>query len=181
MGVRHAFMTRSLLDQQDKKSLRQISESLGFSSPLELEQVHGKDVLVVHADATIATVGGQQVDHGKYDGVLTSNKGLCLGIRSADCLPVLMYANGVQMIGALHCGWRSLSAGIVSEALGLAKKHFGVDSNHFVCALGPCISKKKFEVGIEVIEAFKDAFEKIFFSSRVRSFIGWGCFLRPNR
>ena len=83
------------------------------------------------------------------DGVVTKTKGIILGIKTADCLPVLLadYKNGV--IGAAHAGWRGAIRGVVENTLALMIEN-GAELSEIAVALGPCIQQKSFEVGIEV-------------------------------
>ncbi|HDY71996.1 MAG TPA: laccase domain-containing protein [Nitrospirae bacterium] len=49
------------------------------------------------------------------DGVITSRKGVLLGISTADCVPILIYDPQKQVVGAVHAGWRGTSKGILKR------------------------------------------------------------------
>lgn len=111
--------------------------------PLWLDQVHGAtvvDAADVAADDPPPTA----------DAVVSRDGLRTLGILTADCLPILLCSVANAEIAALHCGWRSLSSGIVAETVD-ALDSAGAD---LIAWLGPAISAPAFEVGDEVREAF---------------------------
>ena len=85
------------------------------------------------------------------DGMVTKNKGIILGIKTADCLPVLIadYKHGV--IGAAHAGWRGAIRGVVENTLNLMIEK-GAELDNIAVSLGPCIQQKSFEVGEDVYQ-----------------------------
>lgn len=94
------------------------------------------------------------------DGLVTKNRHLMLGVQTADCAPVLIYVDNIQTIAALHCGWRGLVQGIIEKSWEKLV-HKGAEKNHTYIAIGPCISKKNFEVGEDV---YASIIEKQFFT-----------------
>lgn len=79
------------------------------------------------------------------DGMVTTNKNLLLGIKTADCAPVLMadYENGV--IGAAHAGWRGAYKGIVENVVKLMIEQ-GAKVENIAACIGPCMQQESFEV-----------------------------------
>jgi YfiH family protein len=79
------------------------------------------------------------------DGQATSAPGLAPLVFVADCLPVGL--QGPRGVAMLHCGWRGLAGGIVER---------GVDEVEAGAAvIGPGIGRCCFEVGEEVLDAFR--------------------------
>lgn len=112
----------------------------------EAEQVHGATVIdVTHA-------GHQGVD---ADGLLTTTAGIAVGVRTADCAPLLLAALGAdgqaRAVAAVHAGWRGAVAGIAGLAVQRLRAVPGVVSLR--AAIGPTIAAADFEVGDEVVEA----------------------------
>lgn len=104
---------------------------------------------------------GQAVVDG--DGTWTRIPGLRIGVRVADCVPVLLAGplpDGTPWIAALHAGWRGATGhgdptpggGILRRGVRLFSD-LGGDVSRLVWALGPAILTCHFEVGEEVIEA----------------------------
>lgn len=114
---------------------------LGLSQePQWLEQVHGTQVVEARADGWVRTA----------DGCDTGAPGLACAILTADCLPVLLCNRRGTRVAAVHAGWRGLAGGIVGAAVG----RFDDPSEELMAYLGPAISQRAFEVGVEVLEAF---------------------------
>ena len=89
------------------------------------------------------------------DGYFTEDSGVSLGVRTADCVPILMYAkrnDGGEMISAVHAGWRGTLAKIsVKAAKELCKK---ASIEEIRVAIGPCIRSCCYEVDQSFYEAF---------------------------
>lgn len=107
-------------------------------------QVHGAVIVEAKQGRDNATVTA--------DGIWTKEPGFNIAVRTADCLPVLLTDKGRTMAMAIHAGWRGLTAGILSNAVNLFKKE-GISAADLTVAIGPAISREKYEVGFEVIEA----------------------------
>ncbi len=90
---------------------------------------------------------------GPGDGLLTFKDGVALVVLVADCLPILMFDSTSGFCGALHCGWRPLSKGIIEEALKKAKSR-GVKPENLEVFLGPCAGPCCYQVGLEFRKIF---------------------------
>ena len=87
------------------------------------------------------------------DAVITSETGLCIAVKTADCIPVLVYDVRKQQIAAIHAGWRGTVGRIVEKTLRLMDS----SSEDLRAIIGPGISLDSFEVGDEVYEQFVQA------------------------
>ena len=87
------------------------------------------------------------------DGAVTTNPNILIGIKTADCAPVLLadYKHGV--IGAAHAGWRGTVLDIAGKTVRKMTEVYGCRPENIHAAIGPCISKCCFETGPEVYEA----------------------------
>ncbi|GAB3363238.1 peptidoglycan editing factor PgeF [Lysobacter rhizosphaerae] len=112
------------------------------SAPHWLRQVHGVEVMRVDAAATSI--------EPEADAAVTSTPGVVLAILTADCLPVLLAARDGGEVGAAHAGWRGLAAGVLEATLN--KMHTPAD--RLVAWLGPAAGPRRYEVGVEVYDAF---------------------------
>jgi copper oxidase (laccase) domain-containing protein len=43
------------------------------------------------------------------DAVITDLKGIAIGVKTADCVPILLYDRSKNLIAAVHSGWRGTS------------------------------------------------------------------------
>ncbi len=110
------------------------------------------------------------------DGLITSEPGILLGIKTADCLPVLVVDPHRRAIGAFHAGWRGTARRIVEKGVGEMRKHFGSDPAQLLAAIGPGIGSCCYEIGDEVEREFEsqftywqELFEDVFDSQTLRA------------
>ena len=87
------------------------------------------------------------------DAVITAEKGLCIAVKTADCIPVLVYDVRKQLIAAIHAGWRGTVGRIVEKTL----QQMDSKAEDLRAIIGPGISEESFEVGDEVYEQFLQA------------------------
>jgi YfiH family protein len=106
-----------------------------------LSQVHG---VLVHELRELVTYE----PHLEGDGLVSGNSTLACGVRTADCVPILIGDTKSGRVAALHAGWRGVAANIV--AVGVLK--LGGNPRHLVAAIGPHISEAAFEIGRDVAE-----------------------------
>jgi len=89
-------------------------------------------------------------------GLVTSLPKVCLGILTADCSPILFSDEKNRVIGAAHAGWKGALHGILEATVnGMGSQ--GAEIDHIVCAIGPTIGPKSYEVGPEFKETFLDS------------------------
>jgi YfiH family protein len=89
------------------------------------------------------------------DAVVTRTPGNWIGVRTADCVPMLLADTGKRAVAAVHAGWRGAVAGVVGAAVTKMGEVYGTDPDDLVAAVGPCIAECCFEVGPEVAQQFK--------------------------
>ena len=135
------------------ENLSRAGESLGISADKIFfpSQVHGRRVRTLARNAE-----PMQLVFEEADSLVSSEPGLGCGVRSADCVPVLIadLANGA--VAAVHAGWRGVVAGVVAAALEELQRQPGSGSR-CIAAIGPHISRTAFEVSEEVANAVADA------------------------
>lgn len=85
------------------------------------------------------------------DGLATKERGVALGILTADCAPVLFADAQAGVIGAAHAGWKGALGGVL-EATIAAMKVLG--AGHIIAAIGPAISQANYEVGQDLRDRF---------------------------
>ena len=120
-----------------------------------LNQVHSNKIFKVNKIFKNKLVG---------DGFFTSKNNIALGILTADCAPVFVYDKKLKIIGAAHAGWKGAYKGIIKKLIFSIKKE-GSKTKNIIAAIGPCISKKNYEVRDDFVKKFlnKNKKNKIFF------------------
>lgn len=128
-----------------ERNTRRFLDAIGLSGRglADAQQVHGKLVL----EPTTAGLCGAG------DALIADAGGPAVGVRSADCVTVLVGDPATGRVAAIHAGWRGVAAGVVGTAV-RAMKGRGSRPPGLVAAVGPSISAIRFEVGPEVVSAF---------------------------
>jgi hypothetical protein len=116
---------------------------------VSLHQIHSDVVRIF--DAT----PGKQC---KGDALATKRAGLLLGVRTADCSPVLVVDPKKRVVAAIHAGWRGTLARIVAKTIGQMQMEFGSEPKDLLAAIGPTIGGCCYEVGTEVAADFSAKF-----------------------
>ena len=90
------------------------------------------------------------------DALVTKCRGVCIGVSTADCVPVLLFDEKRHIIGVAHAGWRGVLGHIVQNVV-QKMKDLGSDAKDIKTIIAPSIGPASFEVGEEVVEAFVEA------------------------
>lgn len=91
------------------------------------------------------------------DALSTREKGVCIGVSAADCIPVLLYDEEHGAVAAIHAGWRGTVGRIAEQAVAHMQNTYGSRPETLRAVIGPGISLEHFEVGDEVYAAFAEA------------------------
>lgn len=91
------------------------------------------------------------------DALVTTLEGVAIGVRSADCVPVLLYDPVHRVVAAVHSGWRGTVQWIVAKTIRLLQERFATCPSDLQAIIGPCICNDCFQVGEEVVQAFREA------------------------
>lgn len=120
-------------------------------------QTHGDSVLCVD-EAFLACAPEERAAllHG-VDALVTNVPRVCIGVSTADCVPVLLCDDVKGCVAAVHAGWRGTLARIVEKAVATMQHSYGCSPYTIKAVIGPSISLDAFEVGDEVFDAFRDA------------------------
>lgn len=90
------------------------------------------------------------------DGVLTTEQNVLLGIKTADCVPILLVAPHKRGVGALHAGWRGTQKAIALRAVEICAERWDVSPTQLWVALGPSIGGCCYQVGSEIGESLSE-------------------------
>lgn len=120
-------------------------------------QVHGTRVEAVTADYLSLSHKEQATKLEGVDAVMANVAGLCVGISTADCIPLLLYDVEHRAVCAAHAGWRGTVRRVAHTAVEAMMAHYGSRPEDLHAIIGPSISLEAFEVGDEVYETFRAA------------------------
>ena len=128
-----------------------VAGSLGVAPErlLLIKQVHGTHVAVARRGDPAPWTRPQA------DIIVTGDPDVAIGVRVADCAPVLLHDPVNHAVGAAHAGWRGTAAGASVAAVRAMQATFGSRARDLVAAIGPCLGACCGEVGPDVVEAFR--------------------------
>ncbi len=109
-----------------------------------LSQVHGKEVVEIDGRSP-----REEVLRLEADALVSSNPEIACGVRSADCVPILLGDPRSGAVGAVHAGWRGVVRGVVEAAV-LALRRRAAGEGRLLAAIGPHIRQDAFEVSEDV-------------------------------
>lgn len=147
MGIVNGFMTKAsdcLISDKEEGNL--FFRSLGATGRIIMEQEHGSTVHIVER--------GERPRVG--DGLFMVEKGVAGIIKTADCLPVILYAMDERVAAIVHAGWRGTVKGITEKALRLMIAR-GLEKDRIGALIGPGIGPCCYEVGQDVVSEFRKA------------------------
>lgn len=114
-------------------------------------QVHGSRIAIIdRPDMTREDLEG-------YDAFITNLPGVAIGVRTADCVPILLYDPIHRVIAAVHSGWKGTVLKISKSTIHLLEERFDSLPADLQVVIGPAIGPDSFQVGEEVVEKFRDA------------------------
>ena len=117
-------------------------------------QVHRTEIAVIDDELLrlSAEERGQRLEG--VDALMTNVPGVCIGVSTDDCIPVLLYDKVRMATCAIHAGWRGTVQRIVEKAVAKMTAVYGSRPSDLTAQIGPGISLDSFEVGDEVYNAF---------------------------
>jgi len=113
---------------------------LGASPFITAQQVHGSHIAVV--DEAMAA----DKCFESCDGLITNQRGVCLGIYVADCCAVYLVDPVRGAIGLVHSGKKGTELGVASNAIKSMAEHFGSRASDLIVQLSPCIRPPHYEI-----------------------------------
>jgi YfiH family protein len=122
------------------------------------KQTHTATVKTIHTGFFDLEDAGQKHYLNNTDAVITSLKDVCVSIKTADCVPLLLYDPKQQVIAAIHAGWRGTMQMIVIRTIEKMMEEFATVPSDLFAGIGPSISPDVYEVGEEVWRRFDPEF-----------------------
>jgi YfiH family protein len=115
-------------------------------------QTHGADVRIVK------TVEEANDGNHRFDALISDLKNILVGVKTADCVPVLLGDVRTKAFAAVHAGWRGTVDSIVVKVIDAMRETYGANPKELICAIGAAATYKNYEVGQDVIDAFESNF-----------------------
>lgn len=120
-------------------------------------QTHTEHVKTIDTAFLSLSKEQQKEQLQEVDALITNLPQQCIGVSTADCVPILIYDETHQAIASIHAGWRGTVKRIAEKALNEMLQKYGTEASMCKAVIGPSISLEAFEVGEEVAEQFLKA------------------------
>lgn len=120
-------------------------------------QVHGIEVRQIGEEFPTLPSTIKQKQLEGVDAVMTDAVGICIGVSTADCIPILLYDERNHACCAVHAGWRGTVQRVIQHAIHAMQVAYHTEPTDLRAVIGPGISLDNFEVGDEVYEQFAKA------------------------
>lgn len=112
-------------------------------------QVHGTEIYSAREAGPPA--------QGGFDILFSSRRGIAVGVKTADCLPILIVEPEIGVVAAAHAGWRGTLREIAAKAVTRIVE-LGGRPDRVRAALGPAIGPCCYEVGKDLYDSFQKNF-----------------------
>jgi len=150
--IKTNFFGKECIVDQGLKNLDNLVYNLkvqrfNFQNILMLNQVHGKEVVVIDNKNKIYS----DLERPKADGIVTNLKEVVLGIITADCSPILFYDDEEKIIAACHAGWRGAKLGVIEQTI---KEMRLLGAKNISAKIGPMIQQQSYEISLEFYNDF---------------------------
>lgn len=161
---RNAYSGVNLCDYVGDDALRVLDARLTLAMHLGVDlddlimprQTHSTRVAVIDERFRSLDIDKQEAALEGVDALVTTLQGVVIGVNTADCVPLVLVDGQAGVIAVAHAGWRG-TVGRIGEAVVKEMCRQGADAHRIQVAMGPSICQECFEVGDEVVTAFKTA------------------------
>jgi len=143
-GVFHGFVTRPRGGGEEQ--VERAVKAFSLDPHILMNQEHGDSVHLVER--------GERPTAG--DGLILLEKNVAGIIKTADCLPVIIYALSVPAVAIVHAGWRGTALGIAGKAAMMLIKALGVSPKETSALIGPGIGPCCYNVQEDVARVFRE-------------------------
>jgi YfiH family protein len=111
-----------------------------------VKQIHSSIVLDV-ATATPSDTG---------DALMSDRAGVAVGVKTADCVPILLVDSTHRVVAAVHAGWRGSAENIAAATVAELAARWNTRPENLRAAIGPSIGGCCYEVGADVARRFEE-------------------------
>jgi YfiH family protein len=121
-------------------------------------QVHGSDLRLIESLAEAKPAADARGDTIYCDAIVSAAPQVLAGVKTADCVPILIGDPVSGAFAAVHAGWRGTLAAIASRTLERMRAKYNTKPQDVRVAIGPAAGSCCYEVGTDVIDAFRNSF-----------------------
>lgn len=159
---KECLIDRNLFNLENLQKNLQL-KNCHYQEILFLNQIHSSEVVVIDDYKKIYSNSLKP----SADAIITNLKNVAIGIFTADCSPILLFEPNLQIIAAIHCGWRGAIAGIITNTINKIRSVVGSSNLNLHGFIGPMIQQKSYQISQDFYNDFicKNIANKRFFVS----------------
>ncbi len=154
----------NLCDYTGDDALRVLDSRMQFCQQLGIDldhlvmprQTHSTNIKVLDNAFLEESIETQDSELEGVDALVTTLPGVCIGVNTADCVPIALADPASGVIAIAHAGWRGTVARIAEKTVKAMVKA-GAKASNIVATMGASICQDCFEVGDEVVREFEKA------------------------
>ena len=160
-GAAIAGYTETLCGEWCPERFERLGNALGVmcSNMILANEAHTDCVRIVDAANSGYGVINKH-DQNQFDAMITQETGMLLCVHTADCVPLVLLDPTTHSAGIVHSGWVGTSNHIAGNAIKKMKEVFHCDAANMICAMGPYNHSCCYEVGEDVLIAYRRSFSK---------------------
>jgi hypothetical protein len=131
-----------------KENTRRFCKTVKISPArlVHLGQIHSNNIVKVDRPGFIENT----------DGAMTDTQNIFISVKTADCVPILLYDPTAKVVGAIHIGWRGITKKIIESFIEKAVENYNVDTANLLVVIGPSIGECCYEIKENVLDKFDD-------------------------
>ena len=145
-------------DQPENVAFNQskLCDKLGISSERLIipYQTHGTEIHEI--DESFIDLSKKEKYQALYgtDALITRLPNICIGVTTADCVPILFFDPVRHVIAVAHAGWRGTCNRIGKKTIHSLIDNYQCNPADILVSIGPSISPDVYEIGKEVMDNF---------------------------
>jgi polyphenol oxidase len=116
-------------------------------------QIHQGNVVVADQSTLRGAWANPDLEIQNTDAFITKEKNICLIVKAADCVPILIYDPELHVVAAIHAGWRGTVRSVTANTIATLINDFKCKPENLIIGIGPSIGSCCYETGAEVEEA----------------------------
>ncbi|MDR3652258.1 MAG: peptidoglycan editing factor PgeF [Paludibacter sp.] len=119
-------------------------------------QTHGTEIREIGEAFFLLSINEKTEYLNGVDALITQLPQICIGVTTADCVPLLFFDPTKQVIAVAHAGWRGTCARISEKTIHTLIEKFNCNPIDIRVVIGPSISAEVYEIGNDVVQNFEN-------------------------
>lgn len=143
--------------EDQSENLNLLKKKLNSTDLIIPFQTHGTEIGIINEDFIQKNFAERADLLNGVDALITKEPNVCIGVTTADCVPLIFYDPQLEVIAVAHAGWRGTCGRIAEKVVKRMQEEFGSHPQHINVVIGPSISGTVYNVGNELIDNFSSA------------------------